>query len=88
MPRIIEGIDREVPGKLGDDLLENIQLRPQGMKQHQRRAFAIGDVTKSVAVNFNMFDGNVRRPGQLLGRNRLGTQRLHHMGNQNRRHRQ
>jgi hypothetical protein len=50
MARKVQGIDGEVLGKLGDDLLEEIELRPQCMQKNESRIFAGLNVAELVAM--------------------------------------
>ena len=50
MARKVQGIDGEVLGKLGDDLLEEIELRPQRMQKNESRIFAGLNVAELVAM--------------------------------------
>ena len=63
---IIDRIHGETLRQIGDDLLEEVELRPQRVQKNQRRAFARFDVAKADAVDTDILDLDVRRPGEAL----------------------
>ena len=82
---VVVGVDREMPGQLGDDLLEDIELRAQRVQQHDVGSRAGLDVPHLDTAHFRSLDRYARVPRQLVGTSRARAQRLHDIGDEHQR---
>src|SRR6185436_1306539 len=84
MTRIVAGIDSELLCQLGNDLLEDIELRAQRMEQHQVRAAAGLQVSHLNATDICVLDGDAGTPGSSGRSCWAAAQRFDYVRNEHR----
>jgi hypothetical protein len=74
--RIVAGIDSELLCQLGNDFLEDIELRAQCMEQHEVGAAPRLQISQLYATDIRVVDGDARIPQSAGGSCRAAAERF------------